>query len=190
MSAALLACCGLVLLASAWSHVRRPRELASGLAAHRVLPPGLRTPLALALTAVEVVLGVAALGAALLGFLPLAVAAGAAAAVLFLLMAGYLLVARRVAPAGVPCACGLGDAPLGPWVTVRALALAALAAVAAGSATLALSAPAPAWGLTGRPLDQVVVLASAAVALALGLGLLPAARQSLDALPLATGGAR
>lgn len=190
MSAALLACCALVLLASGWAHVRDPRALAGGLAAHGVVPTALRTPLARVLTGVEVLLGLVGLGAALTGQLTLAVAAAAATALLFLAMTGYLLAARRSAPSGVPCACGLGDAPLGPWVTARAIGLAALAAVAATSAGLALAARSAVWGFSGRPLDQLVVLACAALALAIGLGLLPAARRDLDALPVTNGGAR
>lgn len=190
MSAALLACCALVLLASGWAHARHPRALADGLAAHRLVPEGLRTPLARVLTGGELLLGVAGLFAAVTGMLPVAVVVATATALLFWAMTAYLLVARRSAPSGVPCACGLGDAPLGPWVTARAIALALLATVVGASAGLAVAAGASGWGFVGRPVDQVVILCCAALTLAIGLGLLPAARRDLDSLPLATGGAR
>ncbi len=191
MSAALLACCALVLLASAWSHVRDPRALIAGLGAHGLVPVRLRTPMARVLTATELALGVAGLAAALTGLLVVAVVAAAACTLLFLAMSGYLLAARRSAPAGVPCACGLGDAPLGPWVTARALILAGLAAVVAGSAAVALaSADAGAWGLAGRPVDEAVVLVCAALALAIAVALLPVARRDPEGLVLAAGGAR
>lgn len=187
MSAALLAACALVLLASAAAHLRNPGALASGIAAHGVLPPSMRTPLAWAVVVSEAVLGLAAAVAALTGQPRLALIAAEGCTVLFALMAVYLHRARRTAAPGVGCACGIGEAPLGLWVGVRATLLACLAGVATVSAGLALTAQSPTgWGFADRPLDQVTVLACAAAALAIGIGLLPAARPTPSPLPVST----
>lgn len=184
MTPALLAACALVLLASAGAHLRRPRALASGMAAHGVLPAGVRTPLAWLVVTTEAVLGVAGLVAALMGPRWLAALAGAAMAVLFGLMAAYVHAAHRRSAGAVPCACGIGEAPLGPWVTLRAALLAGLAAVAGGVAAFSSGA----WGFAGRPWDELVVLACAAVTLAVSTALLPVAHTTPTGLTLVTRG--
>lgn len=184
MSAALLACCALVLLASAFGHLRGYGAFARGIAAHGVLPTRLHRAVATAVPAVEIVLGVAAAAGAGIGNLPLASAAALGCTLLFGLMAAYVHRARRTAPTGTPCACGIGEAPLGLWVTARAVTLAVAAAIAAVSAAWALGAGAPAWGFTGRPTHETLVMGCAALALAIGIGLLPAARSAPGTLTL------
>lgn len=170
LSPALLGAVGLVLLTSAAAHVRAPGALQRGLRSHGVLRHRTHRPVALTLGPVEAVLGVAALLAALTGPPPApALAASMPAAVLFLALAVYLArVLRGTAGQAVPCACGLGEAPVSTTTVVRAGVLAGMAV--AGGVTAA------GWSVTRAPGAEVFVAVAAAVVLALSAALLPAAR--------------
>lgn len=170
LSPALLAAVGLVLLASAASHLRAPGALHRGLRSHGVLRPRAHRPVSLALGPVEAALGVAVLLAALTGAPPVtAYAASVPVAVLFLVLTLYLArVLKVTAGQVVPCACGLGEAPVSLTTVVRAGALAAMTVV--GGATAA------GWSVTSAPDAEVFVTVAAALVLALSAALLPAAR--------------
>src|SRR5690606_29700296 len=122
VSAALVAVVAITLLSSGLEHLRgRSAALSETLAGHRVLPATWTSPVAAVLTVLEVALGLALLvglsrGTAATGMLALVASA------LFAAMTGYVHLAARRAERGapVPCGCGLGEAPLGLWVTVRA----------------------------------------------------------------------
>ncbi|ANS79115.1 hypothetical protein SGUI_1719 [Serinicoccus hydrothermalis] len=164
---------GLVLLAAGVGHLRGPRDTARALRAHGVLPGGSVGPVARTLGPLEVCLGLGLLVAAT-GLLPpgparLLALAGTA---LCLAFAAYLwVVQRRVAGAPVPCGCGLGTTPVGPWAVARAGVLAALA-------LLAVLAPVTGWqDAPGAPAGaQLAVAVLAGGALAVATAALPAAR--------------
>lgn len=191
LSPALLAAVALVLLAAAVGHLRDLPGLRRGLDAHRVLAPGVGRPVAAVLPVLEAVLGATLLAGAagqLTGAdwaTPTSRGAGLAAAALTLGFAAYLaLVARRSAGEPVPCACGLGDTPVGPSAVLRAGLLAAMAA--AGALTVATATGSPGSSGTAAGTPELVVTLAAALTLALGTALLPAAR----ALPTETVAAR
>ncbi len=122
----------LVLLTAFIGHVRSPHALPAALAAHRTLPGSLVRPVALAVAALEGLLG-AATGFALLAGREhlLSYAAGGTAA----LMAGYALYGLyvlRTRPS-VPCGCSAEGTPMSGWVAGRAGALALASLVAAGA---------------------------------------------------------
>ena len=167
LAPALLGSVGLVLLVAGTTHLRRPAELRDGLTRHGVLPGWSRRPVGVGLPLVETALGL------LLLLVPAGVGAAAppavGAALLCAAFAGYLGVVLRRHPAGgVPCACGLGTAPVTGTAVVRAVLLAVLAL--AGGLTDA------GWTVTDRPWPEVLVAVSAAVVLALTTATLPANR--------------
>lgn len=178
MSPALLAVAALVLLATGWAHLRHPSRTGAQVGAHGVLPPsGARVAAAL-LGPVEVALGGGLLLAVLLGHAGGQVVLGIGAAVLFAALALYAHTAHRRRPGHpLPCACGVAESPLGPWVTARAVML----ALVTTSGVLTTGGPTPGQ----RPGEELVVLACAAVALAVVLTYLPLARAVPAALPLA-----
>ncbi|XVX21407.1 MauE/DoxX family redox-associated membrane protein [Actinomycetota bacterium] len=168
MTIALLAACALVLVASGLSHLRDLAVLRRGMREHGVLPESIHAPAAIALTAAELVLAAALAFGLVVGSSGVTRLAAAGAAALFAAFTAYLLLAlRRPGAAALPCACGLGDAPLGLWTVVRAALLAALAVIGA------VWVPAAAGTLA---LPQLAVVLLATVSLAIGIGLLPAAR--------------
>lgn len=203
LTAAAALAVGLVLLAAGTGHLRDARGTRAALAAHDLLPAGLQRVAGVLLAPVELALGAAlVLGAAGLGGAApgaagvslLAVAGGAAAALLAGFTTYLALVLRRTrGRAEVPCGCGLGATPVGPWTVLRAallLGLALLAAVGAAAGGV------PDW--SALPTDEAPALAQALVVAAAGLTLavasaaLPAARAvpaTLTTLPGA-GGAR
>ncbi|MGA8047968.1 MAG: MauE/DoxX family redox-associated membrane protein [Dermatophilaceae bacterium] len=168
MSEALLAVVAVTLVVAGAAHLRAPRELRAALDSHAVLARSVRGPVSVGLPLVEVALGVGVL---------LALATGAAATVLVGLLAAALLTAMTVyvhvaagrsAGRAVPCGCGVGEAPLGLWVTVRSALLAGLALV--GALTVG-AAP-----TLARPGSELVIMAAAVVALSISLAALPGAR--------------
>lgn len=183
LSPALLGAAGLVLLAAGLGHLRSPADLRRGLAAHRVLPGALHRAVALVLGPVEVALGALALVAAVgAGSWGRGVAVGVSMPVtlLFLLLTAYLFrVLRTTRGQVVPCACGLGETPVGPPTVARAAILTALAAL--GGVT------AQGWSLASAPAAEVFVALAAMLVLALATALLPAARTVPEAV-LAHGG--
>ena len=174
MSAALVAVVAVVLLGSGVVHLAHRGELRRAIALHAVLPRGLHGPAAWGLPSLEVLLGGALL--ALLGLGSGRTGAAALlAGVLLAAMTAYVHVAaRRSLGSVVPCGCGLGEAPLGLWVTVRAGLLTALAVIGA----LTLGTP-PA----DRAGSELVVMGAATVALAIGISVLPQARVTLTGVP-------
>lgn len=184
LSPALLGAVGLVLLAAAFGHLRDPGALRGGLRAHGVLPDGTHRLVSVLLGPLEAVLGAAALVAAVTGpSLIAALAVSMPIAGLFLVLTGYLVQVLRVtAGRAVPCACGLGDTPVGRPAVVRGGILTVMAFV--GGATAA------GWSASGVPAEEVVVALAAALVLGLATALLPAARVVPDAAlrAAATGG--
>lgn len=198
----------LVLLAAGVGHLRDPRGLRSALAAHDVLPSGMQRPLALVLGPVELVLG-ALLLLSLSPFLSTGDTLGApffltgdtigssvtlgvaiAATLLTGAFTAYLfLVLRRTGGAEeIPCGCGLGTTPVGPWAVLRAGLLAGLAllAVVGGTpdwATLAGTDLAAGAATAAPPLwAHVGLVAAAGLTLAIAVAALPAARAVPPAL--------
>lgn len=188
LSPALLGAVALVLLASAAGHLRHPVALRSGLLVHDVLPAALHRPVSVLLPVAELTLGAVALWAIAGPGDPVLLTrlGGAGAALLFAGFTAYLLAVLRTRPQpGVPCACGVGEASVGPASVARAGLLAGFAAVAALTAG--------GWTLTTRPALEVVVTVAAALTLAVATALLPAAREvpaDLTLTDLAAGGAR
>jgi hypothetical protein len=172
MTPALLGACGLVLLAGGLGHARHPAATRATVAAHGVLPRSGTTFVGTALPAVEIILGAALLIAIASGSDVVARWLGMVAAVLFAGFTAYLVRALQAGSGGMPCACGVGEAPLGPWTAIRAGLLALMAAV---GAVAPLGVP-PGQ----RPGAQIIVLCCAAVALAVGISVLPAARANLE----------
>lgn len=170
----------LVLLAACAGHLRAPRALPAALTAHRTVPGPLRWPVALAVTAVEGVLGAATGGALLAGRTHVLALAASGAAVLLAAYAGYGLYVLRTRPA-VPCGCATGpggDTPMSGWVAGRA---AALAAAALGAAALGASAGAgPAIGSHG---SHIAVAVLASLVFAVLLWLLPQAMLDTERRP-------
>ncbi|MCK0113510.1 hypothetical protein MWU75_15285 [Ornithinimicrobium sp. F0845] len=170
LSPALLGAVGLVLLASAAAHLRSPAALRRGLDAHGVLPPGARGPVALVLGPLEALLGAGALVTAVID-----VPSGVALAVsmpiagLFLAFTLYLGQVLRAAQGRVvPCACGLGEAPVSRTAVLRGGILTTLALVGGVSAD--------GWSLAGAPAAEAGVALAAMLVIALSVALLPAAR--------------
>lgn len=172
----------LVLLAAGVGHVRDRRSLRAALAVHGVLPTGMQRPLATLLGPVELALGVGLLATLATGdtlgpaawlFLVLALGATLLTGAF---IAYLLLVLRRTGGAEeIPCGCGLGATPVGPWAVVRAGLLTALAllAVVAGASDRTTAGQttgdAPLWA-------QVFLVVAAGVTLAITVAALPAAR--------------
>lgn len=203
----------LVLLATGVAHLRDKGVLRSALAAHDVLPHGLQRAVTAVLGPVELVLGaglvaVVALGA---GGASAAGTGGGASSVLAtdptrllalvaaLLTAGFtaylLVVVRRTGgEEEIPCGCGLGTTPVGPWAVVRA-------ALLTGLAGLAVVGGAPGWTGSDLPLGgathlatpvwaQAVLVVAAGLTLAVATAALPAARAVPAGLTTLHGGAR
>lgn len=174
LSPALLGAVGLVLLVSAAAHLRSPSALRRGLDAQDVLPGGVRGAVTILLGPVEAVLGAGCMLAAATGPGPAAaLSAGLPAAVLLLVLGGYLVVVLRATRGRpVPCACGLGETPVAPAAVLRAGVLAAMAALGAVTAD--------GWTASGAPAREVFVALAAALVLAVATVLLPAARSLPD----------
>ncbi|MCO6011107.1 hypothetical protein NE236_39745 [Actinoallomurus purpureus] len=121
----------LILLAAFAGHLLHPRTLPAALTAHRTVPGPLVWPAAIAVGALEGVLG-AVTGYALLAGRPRALALGATGStLLFAAYALYGLYVLRTRPS-VPCGCAADDTPMSGWVAGRAAAL-ALASVTASA---------------------------------------------------------
>lgn len=170
LSPALLGAVGLVLVAAAVGHLRSPGALRRGLDAHGVLPSAGRGPVALVLGPVEAVLGLAALVVAVTDVpLGASLAVSMPIAALFLVLTLYLArVLRATRGRVVPCACGLGEAPVSRTAVLRGGILTVLAVL--GGAT------AGTWTLAGAPAAEAGVALAAMLVLALSTALLPAAR--------------
>lgn len=136
----------IVLVVAVVERFRAPRALPAALTAHRVLPRAAARPVAIAVTAAEMVLAVALV----VGPGPLALAG---AAVLFAAYGGYGWYVAGTGRGG-PCGCGGVEVPMDGWVAGRGLVLAGLAAFAA-----ATDGSVPPLSQFGS--DQVVVLLAA-----------------------------
>ncbi len=174
---ATLGALALVLLASGVVHLRRPQSLRLGLVAHGVLGRPATLAVSRLLGPTEVALAGLLVVGAVGGGWPARVG-GLAATVLASAFGAYLVVtARRAGEAPVPCACGVGEAPVGPSSVARAAVMAVLGAVGAATA-------APAFGASlGQladgavpPAASVTVAVAATLTLAVATALLPAAR--------------
>lgn len=126
--AAALVCFGTLAVAGP-THLRHLQGFSNAVAAQRVWPRVLATPIA-ALTAVsEVTVGFAGLACVLLlgtrDFVMLSAAAAGTLYLLFVIYGGVLLFRRP----GVPCACSVGDEPINVLVVARAGTLAVTALV-------------------------------------------------------------
>ncbi|MDO5503036.1 MAG: hypothetical protein Q4G67_07670 [Actinomycetia bacterium] len=177
MIAAVLGVVGVSLTVAGLTHAARPAAVRDALVRHGLIPAAWHRLISIALIVVEVALGAGILASLLLArpHPALAFAAGA----LLVVMTGYVhLAAQRTAGRHVPCGCGLGEAPLGLWATVRA-ALLALFAVGGGVALLARDATA---GLAGHRPEEIVIIVAATIALTIGIALLPQAREDLAAV--------
>ncbi|USQ80063.1 hypothetical protein NF556_21165 [Ornithinimicrobium faecis] len=170
LSPALLGAVGLVMVAASLSHLRSPEALRRGLRAHQVLPERLHTPVSRVLGPLEAVLGAAALVVALTGApLGAALLIGMPLAGLSLALALYLWQVLRVtAGQVVPCACGLGEAPVSQSAVLRGGILAVLAVAGATTAN--------GWAVHTAPAAEIFVALAAMLVLALATALLPAAR--------------
>src|SRR5699024_3285034 len=132
-------------------------------------------PVARALGPLELLLGGAALVLALTGA-PLAatLAVGMPLAGLSLALTLYLGQVLRVTEGrAVPCACGLGEAPVGRSAILRAGILTVLSVAGASTAT--------GWAILSAPAPEILVTVAAMLVLALATALLPAARAVPDA---------
>lgn len=170
LSPALLGAVGLVLVAASVGHLRSPAALRRGLDAHGVLPSAGRGPVALVLGPVEAVLGLAALVVAVTDVpLGLSLAVSMPIAALFLALTLYLARVLRVTQGQVvPCACGLGEAPVSRTAVLRGGILTAMALL--GGAT------GGSWSLAAAPAQEAGVALAAMLVLGLAVALLPAAR--------------
>lgn len=99
------------------------------------------------------------------------VAAGATALVAAFTVYLMVVLARTRAGEQLPCGCGLGAAPVGPWAVVRGLLLTALGLTATvGGVPLWGAQPdVPTWA-------EVVLVVAAGITLAIATATLPAAR--------------
>lgn len=181
LSPALLGAVGLVLLAAAVGHLRSPAALRRGLAAHGILPAHTHAPVAAVLGPLEGVLGAAALVTALTE-VPRAVALAVSMPIAALFLTFTLYLARVLRDARgrvVPCACGLGETPVGGPAVLRGGILSALALV--GGLT------AGSWALVGAPAAEAGVALAAMLVIGLAVALLPAARTVPEAAITAPG---
>jgi hypothetical protein len=122
----------LILLAGFAGHLLHPRALPAALAAHRTVPGPLVWPAAIAVGALEGMLG-AVTGYALLAGRPQALELGATGSgLLFAAYAIYGSYILRTRP-NVPCGCAADGTPMSGWVAGRAAAL-VTASAGAGSA--------------------------------------------------------
>ena len=158
------------LLASGLSHVARPRSLAQDLAAHGLsLSTANRVRRLLPFTELALVgylgLAIASADSRTLGF------ALGGAGLLFSLVTAYASTRVRARP-GVPCGCGILDAPLSRWVVIRGGVLATIALVGS-AATIGAADPSPAGAL------DAVLLGLCAATIAVGVWLIPGALYGL-----------
>ncbi|MGW3962388.1 MauE/DoxX family redox-associated membrane protein [Amycolatopsis sp. NPDC005003] len=131
--AGMTACGAILLTAAGVAHVVRHREHRAVLRVHRLLPPFVAAPAAIAETLVGAAMLATLLTAPAATVLPAAAQAG-----LYCVFAGYTAVLRTRRP-GVPCGCPGAETVSWP-VVCRA---GALAAAGAGCAVLGVPAPAP-----------------------------------------------
>lgn len=175
MTDALLVAVAGVLIASGVAHAAHFGRSRAGVHDHRLVPAGLAGPLVAALLATEMVLGVGTLFAVVTGSSAQLVW-GLLCAVVFVAFTAYVHLAwLRRTRRDVMCACGVGEAPLGLWVTLRSGLLAVMALSGAVFASSDV-------GWLDRPTFEVTILVSAALALSIAVTLLPAARAPLGAV--------
>lgn len=172
MSGAFLVAIAAVLLASGVAHLVHFTSSRATVADQHVVPVHLAGPLVAVVVVLELVLGGGTLGAVLTGSSGQRVF-GLLCAALFVAFAGYTHLAwLRRTDRDVLCACGVGEAPLGFWVTLRSGLLAGLAICAAVFASAST-----AW--FERPAFEQIVMACAALSLSIAVTLLPTARAPL-----------
>ncbi|GAA4919616.1 methylamine utilization protein MauE [Stackebrandtia albiflava] len=154
----LITACG--LLTGGLHHLFRPRPLADALREQGVLPARLVLTVAIVVSVVETVLGLAILES-LAGGRPLAATVSlAAAAALLTGYAGYTWYVARTGRS-VPCGCSRDRLPMTDWVWIRALGFAAAGLAAAVAAPTALPVS------LGPAELALAVIAAAAVSLLL-----------------------
>jgi len=170
-SAFLLAIAG-VLVASGVAHLMHFARSRAAVVDQHVVPAHLASLVVSGVVVLELVLGVGTLTAVLTGSSGQRIFALMCAA-LFVAFAGYTHLAwLRRTDRDVLCACGVGEAPLGFWVTLRSWLLAGLAICAAVFASAST-----AW--FERPAFEQIVMACAALSLSIAVTLLPTARAPL-----------
>ncbi len=175
MTGALLIAVAGVLMVSGLAHLVHFERSRAAVADQHVVAAGLAGPLVVALIVAEVAFG---------GGTAVAVTSGSSSqivwgllcAALFVAFAGYVHLAwLRRTRRDVLCACGVGEAPLGLWVTLRSGLLAALALFGA-----VFASSGGAW--LDRPAFELTILVCAAVAVSVAVTVLPVARAPLSAL--------
>ncbi len=175
MSGALLVAVAGVLIASGLAHGVHFESSRAAVADQHVVSPGLAGPLVAVLSVAEIALGGGTLAAVLTGSTAQTVW-GLLCALLLVAFGGYVHLAwLRRTRRDVLCACGVGEAPLGLWVTLRSGLLAVLALGGAAFASSGVS-----W--LDRPAFELSVLVCVAFSLAVAVTMLPAARAPLSAL--------
>lgn len=174
MSAALLVTAAAVLLLAGLAHLVGFAATVRSVVQQGLVPRRFAAVVVAGLALVECVVGAGTLVSVVLNS-PNQRLWAALCVVLLLSLAGYAhqAAARRSDPDAL-CACGIGEAPLGIWTTLRPLMLAALAAVGG------LAAPAT-QGWLQRPVYEQVILVCAALSLSIAVTLLPPARAALAA---------
>lgn len=173
MSAALLLTAATVLLLAGVAHLRGFSSTAGSVVRHGLIPPRFGTVVVAGLALIECVVGGGTIVAVMVDSNTQRLWALICVVVLLCLSAyAHVAAARQSAP-GVPCACGIGEAPLGIWATLRPAMLAALAAV--GGLAVPITD-----GWLQRPLHEQGILICAALSLSIAVTLLPAARASLS----------
>ena len=161
----------LILLAAGAEHVVAQGKLRSSLRVHGLFGPRGIGPVVIALPALELITAAGALGSVAVANQNWLVASLTLQTVLFGSFAGYLAMVMRAGKAGVPCACGLAEVPVGRAAVARAGGLALLSAVCALGATTA-AAP-----LTLPQGADALVTGLAAVTFAVLLVILASARR-------------
>lgn len=121
----------LVLLSAGAQHLAKRSTLRSRMAAHGVLAPRSIAAVVVTLPLMELLIA-----AGVIYFLGVSSRSGLIAslvlqAVMYSSLAAYLVVVVRGGNAGVPCGCGVGEAPVGGPVIARAIVLGLLSATAA-----------------------------------------------------------
>lgn len=162
-------------MASGLAHLVHFERSRAAVAVQHVVSTALSGPLVAALAVAELALGGGTLVAVTSGSSSQTVW-GLLCASLFVAFGGYAHLAwLRRTHRDVQCACGVGEAPLGLWVTLRSGLLAALALVGA-----LFASPGGAW--LDRPAFELMILGCAAMAMSVAVTLLPAARAPLSGL--------
>lgn len=172
MTAALIMTPAIVLLLAGVSHLTKFSATANSVARHRLIQPRFTIIAVAGLALVESAVGGGTVAAVLMQSSTQRRWAFACVVVLVSLSAYAHLAAVRQADPDLPCACGMGEAPLGMWATLRPAMLAVLAALGG------LLVPAT-DGWLQRPLHEQAIVICAGLSLSITMTLLPATRAPL-----------